>query len=71
MDSPLQSNLPPQADHAGPVAPASPPTSTRRRYDIVHFAGDGLDIMGPIPVGLGASFIEHGPEPRSALLILL
>ena len=67
----MRSNLPPQADHAGPVAPASPPTSTRRRYDIVHFLGDGLDIMGSLPVSLGTGFIEHGAEPRAALLVLL
>src|SRR4051794_29302797 len=71
MDSPLRSNVPPQADHAGLAAPASPPTSSRRRDDFIHFAGDGLDIMDPIPVGLGADLIEHGPKLCAALLVLL
>ena len=42
-----------------------------RRDDIIHFAGDGPDIMCSILVGLGTGFIEHCPEPRAAFLILL
>jgi hypothetical protein len=39
-----------------------------RSDDAVHFSGYRLDIVGSVPTGFGAGFIEHGSEAGAAFL---